>query len=152
MDSETRDTFWHAVADSPFIMVGLAGHAPHPMTAMLDRDAHHAVWFFTTRSGPLGAGGAAESVYVSQGHKVFATLSGTLTEETDRATFEKHWSNPVEAWFPGGRADPDLLFLRYDIADAEVWTVDKTASGLFHLLTGKPVKPHEMGDHATGRV
>lgn len=152
MDTETRETFWHAVERSPYMMLGLVGKAPHPMTAQLDRDAHHAIWFFTTRSGPLGAAGKADATFASKGHDVFAILTGTLTEETDRAVFEKHWSNPVEAWFPGGRSNPDLLFLRYDIAASEVWTVDASISGLFHLATGKPVKPHEMGEHATGRV
>ncbi|MDE2405547.1 MAG: pyridoxamine 5'-phosphate oxidase family protein [Sphingomonadales bacterium] len=152
MDADLRETFWHAVEDSPFLMVGLAGQPPQPMTAMLDRDAHHAIWFFTSRSGALAPGGPAQLSFASRDHKLFAALSGTLSPENDRATFEKHWSNQVESWFPGGRADPDLLFLRCDITASEVWKVDMTVAGMFHLMTGRPVEAGEVGDHAVGRV
>lgn len=152
MDKAMREAFWHAVEDSPFMMVGRVGHPSQPMTAMLDKQAHHAIWFFTSRSGGLGDAGPAVISYAARDHKLFAALSGTLTIEDDRAVFEKHWSNQVEAWFPGGRSDPALLFLRYDIAASEVWKVDMTVKGTFHLLTGKPIQPGEAGAHATGRV
>ena len=152
MDSETRDAFWQAVAESPFMMVGRDGGLSQPMTAMLDKTADHAIWFFASRKGALGPGGSAEIVYVSRGHGLFASLSGTLSIESDRATFEKHWSNQVEAWFPGGRSDPDLMFLRYDIEASEVWKVDRTITGMFRMLTGRPMQPQESGQHGIGRV
>ncbi|MBU6266113.1 MAG: pyridoxamine 5'-phosphate oxidase family protein [Sphingomonadales bacterium] len=152
MDTHMRKAFWHAAETSPFMMVGLADRPTRPMTALLDKAAHHAIWFFTSRAGDLAPGGPAQIAYASRDHKLFATLSGTLLPETDRATFEKHWSNQVESWFPGGWSDPDLLFLRYDIAASEVWRVDMTIAGMFHMLTGRPVAPGEVGNHATGRV
>ena len=152
MDTDIRNDFWRAFAKSPVIMMrreGVAGHAL-PMMAQLDKDAHHAIWFFTTRDNRLAPGGKAMGQVVSKDHDVFACLSGTLAEETDRTVREKHWSNPVEAWFPDGCDDPNVVMLRFDIADAEVWVADMSIKGKLKLLSGSPISPDEAGQHAVG--
>ena len=61
MKKELRDEFWTSFEDSPYVMIrleGIGGHA-EPMTAQLDRDARHTIWFFTTRNNRIAAGGAA---------------------------------------------------------------------------------------------
>jgi general stress protein 26 len=93
-----------------------------PMTAQLDRDAHHAIWFFTTRDSQFARGGAAAATFASRGHDVFARFAGTLAEETDPRLLDQHWSSFVESWFPGGQSDPALLFLRMDLGEATIWT------------------------------
>ena len=153
-NDEVQETFWKEFADSPFIMMRLDGSSEHaePMTAQLDEDATHAIWFFTAKGNRIAPGGKAMGQVVTKGHEVFACLSGTVTEETDPALREKHWSRQVEAWFPEGKNDPSVLMLRFDIADSEVWTVDMSLAGTFKLLTGQHVTPDEMGEHATGPV
>lgn len=154
MDSKIREEFWHAFEKSPVIMIRLDGSSDHaaPMTAQLDKDAHHAIWFYTSRGNRIAAGGRAVAEFSSKGHDVFASLSGTLTEETDPATIDRHWSKPVEAWFPKGRNDPDLVMLRLDIGHSEVWTVDAGIIGTFKLLTGQDVRSSDLGKHAIGVV
>lgn len=154
MDKDTREEFWHAMEDSPFLMLRLEDGNEHaePMTAMLDKEAHHAIWFFCGRGNRVAKGGRAAAQFSSKGHDVFACLSGTLTEERDRAVFDKHWSNPVEAWFPGGKDDPQVMMLRFDIQDAEVWVADLSVKGKFKLLTGNQIKSDEAGKHAVGVV
>ena len=154
MDKKLREEFWQSFEKSPFIMIRLedqGGHA-EPMTAQLDKDAHHTIWFYTSRQNRVATGGKAMAQFSGKGHDVFACLSGTLTEETDRARFEKHWSKQVEAWFPGGKSDPQLIMLRYEIDSAEVWTVDPGLIGKFKLLTGQDFDPSEIGEHAVGLV
>lgn len=154
MDKDLREEFWQAFEKSPFIMLRLDSASGHsePMTAQLDRDAHHTIWFFTSRTNRIAAGGKAMGQFSSKGHDVFACLAGNLVEETDRARFDKHWSNAIEAWFPNGRNDPNILMLRYEIGDAEVWTADPGIVGTFKLLTGSKIKSNEMGEHAVGQV
>ena len=154
MNKEIREEFWHAFEDSPFIMMRLedgSGHA-EPMTAALDRDAHHAIWFYCARGNRIAGGGKAMGQFVSKGHDVFACIDGTLVEETDRAVFDKHWNNAVEAWFPNGKTDPQVLMLRFDIAEAEVWTADMSIKGKVKLLTGSEIRAEEAGKHAVGLV
>jgi general stress protein 26 len=151
MDNEIRTKFWEELSDSPFMMVRLASgnSTGQPMTAQLDKEARHAVWFFMNQDNTLAPGGPAHADIATKGHKVFAALSGNLVEESDRAVFDKLWTDKVAAWFDN--ANPPLL-MRFDIADSEVWQVDMTIAGLFHLYTGSPIKPEEVGHHATGRV
>ena len=85
--------------------------------------------------------------FASKGHKVFASLSGTLTNETDPAIVDKFWSNPVDSWYELGRDDPNLCVLRFELDEAEVWTADPGIKGLFKLLTDNKVKPEQMGEH-----
>jgi len=154
IDADIRDTFWKSFNASPFIMMKLQnapGHA-EPMTAQLDKDAHHAIWFYTKRDNRIGAGGKAMGQVATRGHEVFACIDGTLVEETDPAIRDKHWNNAVEAWFPNGKTDASVVMLRFEIEDAEVWTSDMGLKGAFKLLTGRPIREHEAGDHALGTV
>jgi general stress protein 26 len=154
MDKDTRETFWKAFADSPYIMMRLEDSSEHaePMTAQLDRDAHHAIWFFMKRDNRIAAGGPANGQVLTKGHDVFASISGVLVEEADPAIREKQWNNVVEAWFPDGKTDPDVLMLRFDINDSEVWISDMSLKGKLKMFTGNPISPRESGDHATGPV
>mgnify|MGYP003388727406 CR=1 FL=1 len=154
MNKIVQEEFWEEFAHSPFIMMRLEGSGKHaePMTAHLDRDAHHAVWFFTTRDNRIGAGGKAMGQVSTKGHEVFACISGTLVEETDPAIQDKHWSKVVEAWFPNGRKDPNVVMLRFEIADSEIWVSDMSIKGKLKLLTGRPITPGEAGEHSVGAV
>ena len=146
---EVRERMWKKMADSPFVMLRLEDSGDHaqPMTAQLDKDANSAVWFYTQRDNRLAPGGPAMAQFVSKDHKLFACISGTLTEETDPAIIDQHWSTFVEAWFDGGRNDPNLLMLRFDLGDAEIWEGDESIMGKFKMLTGMKIKPEETGRH-----
>jgi general stress protein 26 len=152
MDSDIRNAFWNALDDSPFVMMRLseAGSHSQPMTVMLDRQAHHTVWFFMHQSSTLAVEAQAEVDFSSSGHKLFAALSGHLHREQDRTVLDRLWSNKVEAWFPGGKTDPTLALMRFEITKAEVWTADITLAGLFDLFTGIAIKPDQAGKHAVG--
>lgn len=154
MDKETRETFWKAFAASPVIMMKLEGGAHHaePMSARLDRNAHHAIWFYTRRDNRIAAGGAAMGQVMTRDHSVFACIRGTLAEETDPAVRAAHWSNAVEAWLPGGKTDPDVVMLRFDIGESEVWTSELGIGGAFRMLTGKPIDRAHAGAHEVGTV
>lgn len=149
MTENIRERFWKAMEDSPFLMVGLTGEHVHslPMTAILDKDANSAFWFYTTKDSRIAQGGPAMAQFVAKGHDLFACIAGSLHEENDPAVIDRYWSSQVAAWFPGGRADPNLLMLRFDLDDAEIWTADVGMKGLFKLMTGQTIKPGEAGEH-----
>lgn len=149
-DAEVRERMWKKMADSPFVMIGLTGSGDHsePMTAQLDEDADSAFWFYTRKDNRIAPGGAASAQFVSRDHKVFASIRGTLVEETNPAVIDKYWSKQTEAWFEGGRNDPNLKMMRFDLSDAEIWEGDESVSGMFKMLTGMKIKPDEAGRHA----
>lgn len=148
-EADVKHRFWKAFSASPYLMIALdktQGHSV-PMTAQLDPQANHAFWFYTSRDNRLAAGGPAMAQYADQGHHLFACISGTLAEERDPAVIDRYWSKEVAAWYPGGRDDPNLLMLRFDLGDAEIWVADMSLKGLFHMLTGRTVRTDEMGKH-----
>ena len=144
-----KKDLWKSMARSPFVMVGLegGGHS-EPLTAQLDEDQVDTLWFFVGKDNRLNSGGAAMVQFVGKGHDYFACLAGVIHVDSDRAMIDKLWSKPVQAWFPGGKDDPNLVLLRFDISDAELWEADMSLVGVAKMLLGRQIDPREEGNHA----
>lgn len=146
---EIKRTFWNRMADSPFVMLGLegGGHS-EPLTAQLDDDQVDTMFFFIGKDNRAAHGGPAMVQFVSKGHDFFACLSGTARIDNDFAMIEKLWSKQVESWFPGGKNDPNLALLRFDIDSAEMWETDMSLTGRLKMLFGGDIRSDESGSHA----
>ncbi len=148
--AKIKQDMWDKMAASPFLMVGLADSGEHsePLTAQLDKDQVDTLFFFVGKDNRLIKGGKAMAQFVSKGHDFFACLAGDIRQDNDRGMIDKLWSKQVEAWFPGGKDDPNLALLRLDIANAELWESDMSLSGKLKMLFGGEIKPSEEGSHA----
>ena len=151
---ELKQTFWKALADSPFVMLALDSDpdSAAPMTAQLDKDAHHAIWFFAHKHAKWAQMGPANAAYASKGHDVFARFAGTLVREDDRAVLDKHWNRYAEAWFPGGKDDPDLLFLRMNLGQASIWCGDLGVLSQAKMALGMNVRDDVAGKFVETRL
>jgi general stress protein 26 len=136
--SPLKQKFWTQMSKSPFVMLELDNvpHSAVPMTAQLDKEAHGTIWFFTSREGPLAQMGPATATFVAKDHKLFARLTGHLTEETDQDRFDKLWTSPVAAWFPEGKGSPHVLLMRMDLGEASLWGAKLGAVTLTKMLLG----------------
>ncbi|NNC58915.1 MAG: pyridoxamine 5'-phosphate oxidase family protein [Erythrobacter sp.] len=146
---ELKTKFWKALADSPFVFLERT-EAPTDavvMTAQLDKDANSSIWFFTTKDHSLAQMGPAVATFSGKGHEMFARFEGTLAHETSRERLEKQWNNVVEAWFPGGKDDPNLLMLRMDLGKAEIWNSDLGVITTAKMLMGKDVREEARDEH-----
>jgi len=152
--AELKHKFWGAMVDSPVVMLQLdADHdTAAPMTAQLDKEANSAIWFFTGRDNRFAEKGPATATFSSKGHDVFARFSGVLSEETDRARLEKQWNNFVEAWFPGGKDDPNLLMLRMDLGDASIWAGELGVFNTVKMALGMDVTNSIKGGFAETKL
>lgn len=147
---EIKETLWKKMAESPFVMVGLADGSSHsePLTAQLDKDLVDTLFFFTGKDNRLAGGGKVMAQFVSKGHDFFACLAGSVRIDNDFGMIEKLWNNQVEAWFPGGKDDPNLALLRFDVDDAEMWETDMSIAGKVKMLFGGKIKAGDEGSHA----
>lgn len=147
---ELKQHMWDKLEKGPFMMVGLAGGNSHsePLTAQLDKDQVDTLWFFIGKDNRLAKGGPATAQFVSKGQDFFASLSGSVVIDNNQAMIDKLWSKSVEAWFPGGKSDPNLALLRFDIGDAELWESDISLTGKLKMLFGGTIKADEDGSHA----
>lgn len=152
--AELRQKFWRAMAQSPYVMLQLdrSADSAAPMTAQLDRDAHHAIWFFTTRDNHFAAGGPATATFAAKDHDVFARFTGTLSEETDRARRDKQWNSLSATWFEGGKDDPKLLMLRMDLGPAAIWAGEAGAINAMKMAQGMNVAGTIKGGYVETRI
>jgi general stress protein 26 len=149
-EQDIREHFWSDMSKSPFLMVGLNNGHEHsvPMTAQLDPDADHCFWFYTSRDNRLAPGGPAMAQFAAKDHGLFACIDGNLVEERDPAVIDRYWSSQVEAWYEGGRNDPNLLMLRFDLGTAEIWQADLSIVGVFKMMFGGDVAKEMKSKHA----
>ena len=145
---ELKEKFWKTLSDSPFLMLQLDADAESaaPMTAQLDKDAHHAIWFFTSKDNRFAAMGPATATYSGKGHDLYARFAGTLTQETDSARKDALWNNFVEAWFPEGK--DSALLLRMELGEAAIWSGEMGAINTAKMMLGINVRDDMKGGYA----
>lgn len=145
-----KQKMWDKMTSGPFLMVGLAQGGGHsePLTAQLDKDQVDTIWFFIGKDNRLAGGGAAMAQFVSKGQDFFACIDGQVRIDNDPAMIDKLWNKQVEAWFPGGKSDPNLALLRFDIDSAELWEADVSLAGKLKMLFGGTIRSDEAGSHA----
>jgi general stress protein 26 len=162
-DERLRSSFWKALNDSPFMMLGLQGvedSRTRPMTAQVDtadddKGDSGTIYFFAAKSETLGqaigTGHRAVAAYSSKDHKVFAHIHGTLVPDNDRSKIERLWNPFIASWYRDGKDDPDLLLLRFDTEHAEVWEAHSGSTlvaAALKMLGRDPGKDHQRKNQA----
>lgn len=144
-----KKKFWKALADSPFLFLQRTNQSATavPMSPQLDKDANSEIWFFTHKNSDFAQLGAVTAIFEGKGHEMFARFNGTLAIETSKERFDQFWNNFVEAWYDGGKDDPDLLFLRMDLGTAEIWDGDIGLVNTAKMALGMYVEPEAEKQH-----
>ncbi|WEK43392.1 MAG: pyridoxamine 5'-phosphate oxidase family protein [Candidatus Sphingomonas colombiensis] len=145
-----KSDLWKRMAESPLLMVGPADGGTHsePLTAQLDKHQVDTLFFFVGRSNRIAKAGALMLQFVSKGHDFFACLHGEARVDNDRTQIDKLWNKQVEAWFPDGKDDPNLILLRVDIDNAELWETDISIAGRIKMIFGGAIRSDDGGHHA----
>ncbi len=146
---DLKKKFWKSMADSPFVMLQMDGDPSTavPMTAQLDKDANSSIWFFTQKNSSFARLGPVTATFEGKGHDMFARFNGDLAVETSKERFEQFWNNFVEAWYDGGKTDPDILFLRMDLGSAEIWNGDMGLLNTAKMALGMNVHDEAEQQH-----
>ncbi|WP_299647795.1 pyridoxamine 5'-phosphate oxidase family protein [uncultured Jannaschia sp.] len=144
---EIETKFWKALRSDMTVFIGCEGALPRPMVAIPDGDADHGpLWFFTSHESDLGKvvgtmPQPATMTFVDKGHDIWASASGTLTMDNDRAVIDRLWNPHVAAWYEEGKDDPKLRLIRYDVTDAELWEDGSSVvAGIKALMGSDPKK------------
>ena len=138
---DLESKLWKALKSDRTVMLGLdgveQGHT-RPMTAQFEND-QSPIWFFAGRDNEivkaLTPGNHAIAAFSSKGHDLFASISGTLREDSDRAVIDRLWNPFIAAWYKG-KDDPNLVLLRLDATDAEVWLNENNLLAGVKMLFG----------------
>lgn len=154
-ERKLEEKFWGELDDSPFMMLGLQGvedGLTRPMTAQVDNGT---IYFFASRSEGLVRGleqsDRAIATYAAKGHKLFASVHGSLVLSNDRQVIDRLWNPIIDSWFKHGRDDPDLALLRFDATSADIWEADTGATlkaAVIKWLGRDPGKQHNAENRA----
>ena len=144
---EIETQFWKSLKSDRTMMLGLDGiedgHA-RPMTAQFEHE-RGPIWFFTAKDHAivqkLPSGKRAIATFASKGHDLFATVHGSISLDTNRATIDRLWNRFVAAWYEGGKDDPKLALLRLDADRVEIWLDGSSFVAGIKMLLG--VDPKE---------
>ncbi|MFD0738486.1 pyridoxamine 5'-phosphate oxidase family protein [Lysobacter koreensis] len=153
--AELEAKLWKALGKDRTVMLGATGVEPRPMTALAE-DERAPLWFFTASDTELAQsldgsrGHAATATFAAKDHDLFATISGHVVIDNDRAVIDRLWNPFIAAWYEKGKDDPKLRLLRMDAADAHVWLNESSLLAGVKLLLG--VDPKKSYQDKTGDV
>lgn len=146
---------WKALDNDRTVMLGATGVAPRPMTALAEGE-RAPLWFFTASDTELAKslegsrGHAATATFSAKDHELFATITGHVVIDNDRATIDRLWNPFIAAWFEKGKEDPKLRLLRMDAGEAHVWLNESSLLAGAKMLLG--IDPKESYKDKVGDV
>lgn len=118
-------------------------------------DENGDLWFATkvdsAKTGEIGREHEVCLSYAHPGRQDYVSVSGRADIVRDKATIEKHWKEGLRTWFPDGKDDPQLAFIKVHPHYGAYW--DSPSSTMVHLFgyakaaaTGKaPKHPGDEG-------
>ena len=131
-------------------MTAEGAHVSRPM-ALQDVEFDGDLWFFT-KAGGRKAGQIAREPHVNvslSSRSSWISITGQAEIVRDTAKVKELWNAGIEAWFPDGPEDPDIVLVKVHADGAEYWDTPGAAvvsvlSFVKAKLTGKP---HHIDDH-----
>ena len=138
---QLEQKFWKALKSDRTLMLGVDGvedgHS-RPMTAQVEGE-RGPIWFFTGKPNAvvehLSQNRRAIAAFSAKDHSLFASISGNLVVDNDRAVIDRLWNPFIAAWFDG-KDDPKLVLLRLDAEHAEVWLNENSLLAGVKMLLG----------------
>ncbi|HEV2527021.1 MAG TPA: pyridoxamine 5'-phosphate oxidase family protein [Thermomicrobiales bacterium] len=120
--------------------------------AMQEVEFDGSLWFFAERTSRKVQQLAAHpqvNVAVSAADS-WISLNGTASVVPDTGKKAELWNAAVDAWFPDGKSDPNIVLLRVDSDSAEYWdSPGGRIASLFSFAKAKATgKPYEGGENA----
>lgn len=92
------------------------------------------LWFFSKFSSAkvdeIRGGSQVNLSFASAEKQRYVSISGSAYVIRERMRMEALWDEKYRTWFPNGLDEPDLVLLRVDVVEAEVWDAKRKASGL----------------------
>lgn len=151
---ELEQKFWKALKSDRTVMLATDSVPPRPMTGIAE-DERSPLWFFTSSQTDFGlaleghSAQRATGTLTAKDHEVFASFTGNVVIDNDRAVIERLWNPYVGAWFEG-KDDPKLRLVRMDLDSAHVWLNEHTMVAGVKLLLG--MDPKESYKEKAGDV
>ncbi|QCO55613.1 general stress protein [Pseudorhodobacter turbinis] len=156
--TDLKNEFWDRIEDVRTAMLGVKGQGRLvAMSPRVDDDMPGHVWFITAKGTDLAKATAngpcdARLVVSSDSEGLYADVDGKLTHSTDREALDETWSFVADAWFEGGKADPDVHLLRFTPRQAEVSVTATNSLNFFYEMAKAKLADEKPNLGAQGLV
>ncbi|MGB3407895.1 MAG: pyridoxamine 5'-phosphate oxidase family protein [Jannaschia sp.] len=142
--ADLEKKFWASLDSDRTVFLATDGAAPRPMTAIAEGESAP-IWFFTAFDTDIGkvlktGPKSATMTFASKGHDLWASASGQLILDNDKAVIDRLWNPFIAAWYEGGKDDPKLALARYDVREAQVWEDGSSLIAGIKMLMGTDPK------------
>ncbi|SMB92795.1 pyridoxamine 5'-phosphate oxidase family protein [Deinococcus hopiensis] len=155
---KTITTLTKGIKFAMLTVVTDSGHLKsHPMTTQ-DSEFDGDVWFLggkdTEQVRNMQARPEVNVSYADHGKHNYISIAGTAQMVEDPAKLDELWSDGYKAYFPGGKADPNIQLIKIEAHGAEYWGSDGKLKNLFSqaraAVTGKPAT--DLGTNETVKL
>jgi len=153
-----REKVWDLIKDVKYAMMVTqnmdGGMFARPM-ANQKHDLEGNLWFFTAADSPkvdeIEHYSRILLSYADPDENIYVSINGEAQVVRDQAKIDELWSEPLKAWFPKGKDDPNVTLIRVEPKSAEYWdNPSSTFVQAFGYLKGKITgKPEKMGENRT---
>lgn len=141
--------------DARCVMLGTPNQDTHmqPMSPQVCTD-DEAIFFFSDKTSGLGQAVLEKPGFVHMCHiedDYQACVKGYLITHDDPETINRFWSPIVNAWYPEGRSDPNLMMLKFVPHEASIWASDKNILSFVYEIAKANLKEEipDLGDKKT---
>lgn len=127
---EARDKVFEMIKDIKFALMtsydAETGRLhSRPMTPQNLKTFDGTLWFFTGKDSEktqeLRENTISQLNFAANGKNDYVSISGRASVVHDQTKIDELWSEPMKAWFPEGKTDPNLTLIRFDAEEAEFW-------------------------------
>lgn len=124
-----------------------------PMMAQ-QAESNGTLWFFaqanSRKISEIRANSHTLLTYADPKAHTWVSISGLATVENNRTKMDELWTDIVQAWFPVGKDDPNLVLIRFEAEDAEFWDapgfhIAKSFSYIKAFMTGERARSSDPG-------
>lgn len=109
--------------DTAMLVTYAAGEVHARPMAIADVDERGEIWFLTSGDSPKSyeIQSAQRAHVICQSERRFVALAGHAEVVHDRGKLDEVWKKAYQAWFPEGKADPNVMLIRVRPDFGEYW-------------------------------
>ncbi len=123
------------------------GLRSRPMV-VLDDASDDALWFFAEASShkidDVHGHRYVNLSYADSAANRFVSVTGRARVLRERSRMRELWNRSLTEWFPKGVDDPELVLLRIEVHEAELWQSPVRQVDVEFAITSSPSSSHEM--------
>ncbi|WP_036220961.1 pyridoxamine 5'-phosphate oxidase family protein [Maritalea myrionectae] len=130
-----KKEFWKRLSNVKSGLMDVDGRL-FPMTPNLTPEDDGAIWFITSKGTDAAdaaeAGKTIRFALSDNSAGLHGYVNGKVSTSPNQEKLEEIWSVVASAWFEDGKYDPDLVLVKFEPQDGEIWL--STESGAVFLF------------------